>query len=391
MSKRLLLILAAAGAVGTLPACSLLAVHQERPQISAWTSAPYPKSRLITRVDWNFSAVAHTRRALGSDLWPCTWARDGNQYCAWGDGGGFDGNDDQVGRASLGFARLTGLPRRDGSRGYAGKNVWGSPPYAEAQATFGGKVLSMVSAGGNLYAVGAFWTAATSVDPVHQSGAGPQYGMAWSADLGKSWALSPWSAPALLGHFLNAGQDNAAAPEHFVYLYYLREGDQRHLYLKRVAADQLLGEPNAPGRYSYFAGPHAAADSVSWSTDAADARPIFADANQVDYPEVIYDPRLHRYLMTLGHYRSGDYRDASAGQFGIFESPTPWGPWATVAYYDNWENYATTPAGDFLGMHMPPTWHSASGKIRWFVYSGPGDLDAFNLIKATFHLDRAAR
>src|ERR1700735_3692934 len=59
--------------------------------------APYPQSHAIPAVSWDFSQST-LRAAIGSDLWPCTWSRDDNLYCAWGDGGGFDGNDDQVGR-----------------------------------------------------------------------------------------------------------------------------------------------------------------------------------------------------------------------------------------------------------------------------------------------------
>lgn len=345
---------------------------------------------MITKVSWEFSSLQNSRTAFGSDLWPCAWARDNNLYCAWGDGGGFDGNDDQVGRVSLGFARLTGVPRGNGTRGFAGKNVWGAPPFAESQAYFGGKVQSMVSASGTLYASGAFWTADICSDPTHKSGAGPLYAMAWSSDLGKTWRITGWSAPSVLGSFLNAGKDNEAAPESFIYVYYLRAGDQRHLFLKRVAPDQVLADPAVPGVYTYFTG----ADTdgrASWTNTEAEAHPIFTDSNQVDYPDVVYDKPLHRYLMTAGHYRSGSYSDASVGQFGLFESLTPWGPWSTVAYYDDWGDYPARLSGDFLGMHMPQDWHSADGKTRWFVFSGLAELDAFNLIKATFRIHKSAR
>jgi hypothetical protein len=55
----------------------------------------------------------------------------------------------------------------------------------------------------------------------------------------------------------------------------------------------------------------------------------------VDFPDVIYDRQLHRYLMTVGHYRTGFYSDSSIGQFEIFEGHHPWGPWSTIDYYDN--------------------------------------------------------
>ena len=389
--ERFLVRIFVLGVLAGVSACHLLPVDQARLQEPSSSLKPYSPSTVITGVTWKFSPAVRSRRALGSDLWPCTWAADGNEYCAWGDGGGFDGNDDNVGRVSLGFARLTGVPAADGSRGFAGKNVWGAPPYAEEAATFGGKVISLVSADGVLYAIGALWTSQTCADPVHTSGAGPVYTIAWSSDLGKTWQIAPWSTPTLLGTFLNVSKDNAAAPDPFVYVYYIREGDRQHIYLKRVSKDQLLVDPSIPGTYRYLKEIDPASHATSWSPAETDATAVFTDSNHVDLPDVIYDARLHRYLMTVGHYRSGNYGDASVGQFGLFDSPTPWGPWSTVAYYDDWGRYGSGVAGDFLGMHMPLSWTSRNGKTRWFVYSGLHQLDSFNLIKATFHIHRGAR
>src|ERR1700733_11513878 len=117
MSKRLTITIAVLAVAVPLSACRSLVTTSQ---------APYPPSRMIGAVTWDFSAGTTSRRALGSDLWPCTWASDDNQYCAWGDGGGFDGNDDNIGRVSLGFARIAGIPAADGSSGFTGKNVWGA-------------------------------------------------------------------------------------------------------------------------------------------------------------------------------------------------------------------------------------------------------------------------
>jgi hypothetical protein len=358
---------------------------------SAATSAaqaPYPQSRLITAVSWDFSGGTKSRRALGSDLWPCTWARDDNQYCAWGDGGGFDGNDDNIGRVSLGFARLTGMPAAAGESGYTGKNVWGAPPYAENTATFGGKVVSLISVDGVLYAIGGFWTAENSRDPAHANGGGPFYSLAWSTDLGTSWQTALWSTPSMLGIFLNFGPDNEGAIDSYVYVYYLRRGDKQHVYLKRVAKDQLLADPSARGVYQYLSAVSGHGHAPHWSTSESEARAIFHDRNNVDLPDAVYDRKLHRYLMTVGHYRSGSYDDSSIGQFGIFEAPHPGGPWSTVAYYEDWGLYGAEAAGDFLGMHMPNRWVGGDGTTRWFVFSGLHELDSFNLVEARFTLTR---
>jgi hypothetical protein len=350
-------------------------------------SAPYPASRAITAVSWDFSAVTPARQALGSDLWPCTWGRDGNTYCAWGDGGGFDGNDDNVGRVSLGFARITGGPAADGSLNIMGSNVWGAPPYAEVPATFGGKVVSLISVDGVLYAIGGLWTPQNTRDPVHTSERGPSNTMAWSTDLGRTWQLAPWSAGSPLGTFLNFGRDNAGASDGYVYLYYERAGDSQHLYLKRVPKERLQADPSL-GAYQYLTGVDAHGRARGWSAYESEASAIFFDANNLDYPEVVYDATLRRYLLTLGHYPSGREEDSSIGMLGVFEAPHPWGPWATVGYYEDWGSFGPAARGDFLGLHIPVKWIGADGKTLWCIFSGLGELDAFNVVKATMKTRR---
>jgi len=50
--------------------------------LSSAATAPYPKSGLITALSWDFTNMAAMRKAHGSDLWPLTWAADGNLYGA---------------------------------------------------------------------------------------------------------------------------------------------------------------------------------------------------------------------------------------------------------------------------------------------------------------------
>jgi hypothetical protein len=340
---------------------------------------------VITGVGWDFNAVS--ARAIGSDLWPCTWASDDNQYCAWGDGGGFDGNDDRIGRVSTGIARITGAGGGD-TLSFAGKNVWGEPPYAEHAATFGGKVGSLISVGGVLYASVGVWTAQNDLDPVHKSGAGPVNTLAWSRDLGARWQLVPWSTPASLGSFLNFGRDNAHALDGYVYLYYVRDGDDRHLFLKRVPKDRLLSDPSVPGTYQYLTGIDARGRALGWSTREADAGAIFFDANHVEGPEVVFDVRLRRFLLTVGHYASGRMQDSSITRVGIFESRHPWGPWATVGYYEDWGGFKPSAGGDYLGLHVPAKWISADGKTLWCIFSGLHELDSFNVVKGTLRTAR---
>src|SRR5687767_9566771 len=98
-------------------------------------SPPYPASRAIERVEFDFST--HKRLAPGSDNWPTTWADDGNLYTAWGDGGGFGGTN-STGRVSLGAGRIEGGPMD-----YLGHNIWGGFA-APNPAQFAGKSYGML-------------------------------------------------------------------------------------------------------------------------------------------------------------------------------------------------------------------------------------------------------
>jgi hypothetical protein len=47
---------------------------------SAQSAGPYPASYVIDSITWDWAT--HTKAAPGSDLWPVTWADDGNLYTA---------------------------------------------------------------------------------------------------------------------------------------------------------------------------------------------------------------------------------------------------------------------------------------------------------------------
>jgi hypothetical protein len=351
---------------------------------AAGVRAPYPQSRLIRAVAWDFADMPRQRKALGSDLWPCGWGADDALYCAWGDGGGFDGNDDHIGRASLGFARITGVPGVGRPGAIAGRNVWGSPPYAEAPANFGGKVGSVIEVNRVLYANGGFWTAEDTPDPVHKSGRGPRSTVAWSTDEGHTWRLADWTTAQPLGSFLDPGRDTPGMVPPFVYLYYQRPGDDRHLYLERVRSDLLAVDPRIGESVEYFSG--ARFRGAHWSARESDARAVFADRNHVEGPTGVYDAALGRYLLTVGHYASGNDDDSSAGQVGMFEAPQPWGPWSTVGYYEDWGGLRAETTGDFLSLRIPSKWISADGRSVWAVFSGLKSFDSFNLVHGTFEL-----
>jgi hypothetical protein len=363
-----------------LSAC--VAGMQRATSPGAHPAPPYPYSRAL-RVNWDFSTLYAQRKAHGSDLWPCAWAADDDLYCAWGDGGGFDGDDDQIGRVSLGFARIEGVPVRDDPGAIRGKNIWGLPPYAETQASFGGKVGSIVAFNGTLYASGGFWTTANVSNPIHKGGRGPLSSLAWSTDSARSWQIAPWSSTSPLGSFIDRGQDSMSDQSEHVYLYYLRDHDEQHVFLERLRPGLLSADPNVTAKFEYFAGTAWLSRRPRWSTDEKRAVAVFADRNHVEGPSAVYDAPLRCYLLTLGHYVSGNDEDSSAGQVGLFSAPTPWGPWSTLGYYENWGDLRHETTGDYLSLRIPSKWISKDGKTVWAVFSGLNSFDSFNLVRAT--------
>lgn len=346
--------------------------------LQAQHAAPYPPSPVIQSATWDFEhlvRLGHTVGEGGSDLWPVTWAADDNIYTSWGDGGGFSGASDGRGRVSIGFARITGFPPR-----MHGVDIWGDARrYAEHPATFCGKSGSMLAVGGILYAwVGSWYNPVKSnFVPCQPNPKVPEDRLAWSGDLGATWILSQWKVDEtpgrlnLAGQFLNFGRNYAGARDQYVYQYIVVPNKPSATYLIRVLSSNLQADPRGRGGYEYYAG-----DGPAWSNDISKARPVFVDPNNRQILHVIYDPGLRRYIAAA--------QGQGVGEMGLFDAPEPWGPWTTIAYYQNWGGFGRR---DALGVDFPTKWISSDGTTLWAVFSGgrlkPADdlLDSFNLVK----------
>jgi hypothetical protein len=324
---------------------------------------PYPESSVIDSVTWHWDT--HDRYALGSDIWPATWASDNNLYFSWGDGVGFGAEDwDEQwgpGRTSLGFSRVEGYPPD-----LTVANVWGGKD-AENLATFDGKSPGMISVNGTLYAWINIENAENHWD----------YQLAWSSDLGATWHKESWKFQGGEGKFfpqafLNFGKDYADARDDYVYYYGRTWGDDwfdgTSLEMGRVNKNKIKNR----GAYEFFNGLDENGNPM-WSTDINQRQPVFVDSNGCQTPRVIFHSVFNRYIMTNCH--------GSVREFGIFDAPEPWGPWTTVAYYDEWGGYGN---GVPLFHEFPTKWISSDGKTMWCVYSSNVNyLDSFNIVKAT--------
>jgi hypothetical protein len=174
------------------------------PEEPEGTTPPYPASPVIETITWHMDT--HITAAPGSDIWPVTWAADDNLYLGWGDGGGFGGTNTD-GRVSIGFARIEGEPEE-----FIGVNVSGGVNAVHPASIERGKPSAIISVDGVLYV----WLNT-------QNGTPPDFRLAWSYDFGETWQLSDWAFPKtgdfFPGKFLNAGKDNSATQDEYIYTY----------------------------------------------------------------------------------------------------------------------------------------------------------------------------
>ena len=125
-------------------------------------------------------------------------------------------------------------------------------------------------------------------------------------------------------------------------------------------------------------------DNPSWTTDIDLAEPVFEDPNGIGAQvSCTYNRAIGRYLLLAKHKVVG----VDEG-FGMFESDRPWGPWRTVYYTDNLDDFVPG-LTILINVSAPSKWISNDGKTLWLVFSGrPSDpMYSFNLLQATLDVE----
>ena len=332
----------------------------------------YPRSDVIQGIRLDLK----TRRidAFGSDIWPITWADDDYQYAGYGDGAGFEVLDykEQHGpdRVSTGVARIEGGPDD-----YRGVNVWGGKNH-ENPAQFTGKSTGITCVDGVLYK----FVAGPDSNTV------PETRIAVSRDHSKTWQLQDWlwtmQDGIFAGNFINAGKNNADAPDSFVYAFFTRlaaipDGPRNWQYevpgrvdLARVPIRGILEK----GAWEWFAGTTSQGDAM-WSPSVADRGAVFEDPEGIKVVSCSYHAGVSRYLLTYS------FRDTD-GNFGMFEAEQPWGPWRAVAYVASFDTFKPPePNARVCIHHFAPKWWRDNGKTFTMVFN-VGD-DSWNTIQGT--------
>ncbi|UCF19740.1 MAG: hypothetical protein JSU87_17805 [Gemmatimonadota bacterium] len=319
--------------------------------------------------DWG----TYQKLAPGSDNWPLAWCEDDKQYTSWGDGGGFDGTNND-GRVSLGFARLEGdYPD------FVGHNVWGGKA-AENPADFAGKSTSMLCLNGVLYA----W----------RSTGGREAALEWkqiirSRDKGAVWEEDVFPQSRLEGgepgrpglpYFIDYGKNYSANRDGYVYIYTIRIEDPEVWDVQKPGVVWLARAPTANEAFANVANWEwvVGLDSnhnPTWG--AMDGRvPVLEDPDGVMRNSALYNPGLDRFIMVTNH------TERNEGNLAIWEAPEPWGPWSLVMKDFGW------PAGGevdqtFAFGNFSAKWMSADGRRCVFVWFRP---DAWNSVACEFQV-----
>jgi hypothetical protein len=133
-------------------------------------------------------------------------------------------------------------------------------------------------------------------------------------------------------------------------------------------------------------------------------QPIFTDPGPrpIAISEAVYNPVLKRFIAVAQGY---------VNQAAFYDSPHPWGPWTSIAYYNSnpdntggWGNLGSSGFkmghGDALGLHFINAWTSSNGLTMWAVFSSDGiagsgaelkslagkSMDSFSLVSVTLSL-----
>jgi hypothetical protein len=356
---RLISLLAASFLIGSLWTCAPLA---DSPLIP-----PYPPSEIVCTfaLDWS----TYETLAPGSDNWPITWAADDHQYSSWGDGGGFGGTNNS-GRVSLGVARLEGSPED-----MVGRNIWGGYQ-SPNRSTFEGKSYGILAAEQKLF----MW-----VSPGSNVQGYSEARLAESHDSGQSWRKVPWSFTAndgiIFPTFLQYGRDYQGSPDRYVYIYAVNLKQNREILSIQTPGEiVLLRVPRSAimkrDKFQFYAGKNDRNLPI-WSHEISDRVPVFSNPAGVGWNcSVAYNFFLGRYLLVTEHSKSFE------GNFSLFESPNPWGPWFTVSYLSNFGSPHIEPRSFFW--NFSNKWsHSLEGDFA-LIFSGIKTLDSFNLVRGKF-------
>lgn len=334
-------------------------------------NTPFPTSTDILSARFTSPRYGPPKNQSG-DILPTAWTSDGKQFVLINDGGtDIPGG---VGFWRNSFARITGSPP-DIAFHYVG-NPKAPPPATWSQigqdpSLHSGPLGPYYSDG--FVAVGDtfFATQTASWNYNHNQPFEGLAGIAYSTNEGLSWNTPEHPFPAPLGNLTWIARDQGEAhPDGYVYaINSEREFNASTLILGRSQPD--IADMTNPASWQWLAGWTTWEGHVLpvWSSTVSAATPILSWANHITYPEMSYDPPIHRYLLTFTH----SYSDAVPGiwragaELDLLEGPHPWGPFSFVA-----REIDFGPSNGY-GAGFPVQWMSRSGHTLWMKWAANFD------------------
>jgi len=304
-------------------------------------SAPYPPSPAIADIVW--AAPGEIRvSAPDSDNWPVTWMDDGDLFTSYGDGRGFAPFVER--KLSMGWARIAGGPLD-----FSAVNVRSQTGERSGDGANGPKVSGVLMVDGVLYA----WARNTG-----------NAQLMWSEDKGRTWTWGwKWQRGFASPSFLQFGANYAGAQDRYVYVYSQSGGSAYEsddgVLLARAPLDRIRQRE----AWEYFIGKRG--ERATWSGRIEDAREVWSFPAHAQRVDAVHHAGLGRYLLLVGY----DH----AGGWGIYDAPSPWGPWTSVFHTNDWG------LGDTHGYRLPAKW--MDNETLHLIFSGSNrtrpNYDAF--------------
>jgi hypothetical protein len=373
--------------------------------------SPYPQSAILKSISWDEATKKRyatgsqcTQNCLanpGSDIWDSAWASDGNIYSVWGDGSGFNSTNQQY---EIGVSSLAGLPSSiTGADDYYGVTK-GFTCSTTPPPTVGGKpggVVALPTTTMYLFhttqdvKIGGVCNANAWLARSTNVGASMTFTDHVGSGGGLQWPDASGFIPAAVLQY-GSGQVGALAPDsmgiHYIYIYGNNAAHKGSSYLARVAASPANSIETLTN-WSYFGGLDTSGNPT-WVSSSASATPVWADSNNAQSLLVTFDAAIGRYIAYNDHGTGagGTPPVAAMRQVSLFDAPSPWGPWTTFDYEENFDNppNCTTNClgdGEAVGFSMMQKWFGSDGLSMWPIYSSTGVWDSLNVIKGTMTLE----